>query len=218
MALSAAFVCCYYFANELYSAITTPILKYLAPNTQIITTQVTAPFMVPLQLSFLVALLISMPYLLYEIWMFVKPGLYPAERKNIAPIVILSTLLFYCGLCFALFVICPVALNFFTNCAPTGVIVMLDIGNYLDFIATIAIACGIAFQIPIVTSLLIRTEVVSKDTLKSKRKHVVVLTMVVGMLLAPPDVISQLLLSIPMWGLFELGLLLSNDKRQLALN
>ena len=141
--------------------------------------------------------------------MFVRPGLYKHERKHIVPVVIISTILFYLGLAFAIFVICPVALKFFTNCAPNGVTVMLDIGDYLNFITTIAIAAGVAFQIPIVTSLLIRSGIISKKTLAAKRKHVIVITLIVGMLLAPPDVFSQLLLAIPMWGLFELGLIFS---------
>src|SRR6185369_15187930 len=132
--------------NDLYTLISAPIARHLPPGTQIITTQVTAPFMVPFQLSLLCALLICAPYLLYQIWMFVKPGLYKNERRNIATLVVLSTLLFYSGLVFAIGVICPVALKFFTNCAPNGVTVMLDIGNYLDFIVTIAVATGIAFQ------------------------------------------------------------------------
>ncbi len=212
MVLATAFAVCYYYSNDLYTFITKPILKQLAPNTQIITTNVTAPFMVPLQLSILVALLICAPYLLYQLWMFIRPGLYKHERSNIVPIIISSTLLFYSGITFAIVVICPVALKFFTNCAPTGVHVMLDIGNYLDFIITIAIACGLAFQIPIVTSLLIMLGILTKEQLRSKRKHIIVLVMVVGMLLAPPDMISQLLLSIPMWGLFELGLVFSRER------
>lgn len=209
MVLAVVFVCCYYFSNNIYSFISTPILKSLAPDVQIITTQVTAPFMVPLQLCFFVTLLICAPYLLYQLWMFVRPGLYKHERRNIVPIIITSTGLFYCGLAFAITVICPVALKFFTSSAPTGVTVMLDIGSYLDFIVTLAIAAGIAFQIPVITGLLIRCGILSKQQLSAKRKHIIVLTMVLGMLLAPPDVISQLLLSLPMWGLFELGLVMS---------
>lgn len=207
--LAMVFIVCYYFSNTLYSFISKPILSHVSPGTQVITTKVTAPFMVPMQLSFLCALLICAPYLLHQTWMFIKPGLYKNERKNIAPVIIFSTILFYLGLAFAIFVVCPVALKFFTNSAPTGVLVMLDIGDYLDFIVTIAIACGIAFQIPIVTSLLIRSGIITKQSLAAKRKHIIVLALVAGMLLAPPDVFSQLLLAIPMWGLFELGLVLS---------
>lgn len=209
LALAAVFVVCYYYSNGIYSLISAPILSHVAPGTQVITTSVTAPFMVPMQLSFLCALLICLPYLLYQTWMFIRPALYKNERKTIVPIIFASTTLFYLGMSFAVFVICPVALKFFTNSAPNGVTVMLDIGNYLDFIFTVAVACGVAFQIPIVTSLLIRTGIMSKQALSSKRKHVVVLTLIAGMLLAPPDVISQLLLAVPMWGLFELGLVFS---------
>lgn len=207
--LGVVFAGCFYFAKPIYSLVTIPIIKYAIPNIKIITTQVTAPFMVPLQLSFLIAILICIPYIMYNIWMFVRPGLYKNERKHIAPIVVTSIILFYCGITFAMFVICPVALKFFTSCAPNNVDVMLDIGNYVDFIVTLAVATGIAFQIPIVTNLLIKTGILSKSQLNAKRKHVIVLTLILGMLLAPPDVISQLLLAIPMWGLFELGLVMS---------
>lgn len=206
------FVVCYYFSNNIYTMISKPILSSVAAGTQIISTQVTAPFMVPLQLSLLCTLLICAPFLLYQIWMFIKPGLYRHEQKNIIPILLASTVLFYSGLLFAIFVICPIALNFFTNCAPTGVTVMLDITGYLDFIVKIAIACGIAFQIPIITNLAISIGIVTKQQLISKRRHIIVLAFVLGMLLAPPDVISQVLLALPIWGLFELGLLFSHTK------
>lgn len=205
--LGAVFVVCYYYANQIYIFITQPILKYLPSNTQVVATQVTAPFMVPMQLSFLCALLICAPYIIHQIWSFIKPGLYPNERKNIAPIIAASCTLFYLGLAFAIFIICPVALKFFVSCAPNGVTVLLDIGNYLDFITTIAVAAGVAFQVPIITSLLIKCGILSKQQLIAKRRHVIVLAFVAGMLLAPPDVFSQVLLALPMWGLFELGLL-----------
>lgn len=165
--------------------------------------------MVPLQLSFICALLVCAPYLLYQIWMFVKPGLYKQERDNIFPVIILSCILFYIGIAFGALILSPIALNFFTRSAPNGVTVMLDIGSYLDFVVTIALASGLAFQIPIVTSLLIRFGIVTKRQLTDKRRHIIVLVFVIGMLLAPPDVISQVLLALPMWGLFEFGLLLS---------
>ncbi len=203
---------CYYFSNTIYDLVSQPIASKLPADMAFVTTQVTAPFMVPMQLSFLCALLITAPYLIYQIWMFVSPGLHNRERKTIAPVIFSSTILFYCGICFALQVICPVALKFFTSCAPHGVTVMLDIASYMDFIVTIAIATGIAFQIPIVTNVLIRTGIVSKQQLASKRKHVIVLAFVAGMLLAPPDVISQIMLAVPMWLLFELGLIFSSSK------
>lgn len=207
--LGFVFIGCYYFSSALYDLISLPILQHLPLDTKIITTKVTAPFMVPLQFSFLLALLISAPYLIYNIWMFVKPGLYKYERENFLPIIICSCLLFYLGICFAIFVICPVALKFFVSCAPSSVTVMLDIANYLDFIVTIAIGTGIGFQIPIITSLLIRCKILTKQQLMNKRRHVIVIAFVAGMLLAPPDVISQILLALPMWALFELGLIIS---------
>jgi sec-independent protein translocase protein TatC len=213
--LGAAFTLCFYYSNTLYTLVSKPILTHLPVGTQIITTKVTAPFMVPLQLSFICALLLCAPYILYQIWMFVKPGLYKQERDNIVPVIFLSCILFYLGIAFGILVISPVALNFFTNSAPNGVTVMLDIASYLDFIVTIAFAAGVAFQIPVITSLLIRFGVFSKSQLASKRRHIIVLAFVLGMLLAPPDVISQVLLALPMWGLFELGLFVTptQDRR-----
>lgn len=208
----SVFVICYYFSNTIFAAASKPILSHAAPNMQIIATQVTAPFMVPLHLSFMCAILICAPYLIYQVWMFIRPGLYKHERQNIVPILILSTLLFYIGILFAIFLICPLALNFFTHCAPDGVMIMLDIASYIDFIINIALASGIAFQIPIVTSVAIKMGIVTKQQLISKRRHIIVLSFVLGMLLAPPDVISQILLALPIWGLFELGLLVSFPK------
>lgn len=207
LVLAVVFFVFFYFSNSLYETLAAPILKHLPNNTQVITTQVIAPFMVPMQLSFICAILISAPYILYQLWMFIKPGLYIRERKFIAPIICISGILFYIGCAFALFIVSPVALRFFSSSAPNGVTVMLDIGNFLDFVVTVCLACGIAFQIPVITSVLTRCGVISKAWLTSKRKHVIVLTMIIGMILAPPDVISQLLLAIPMWALFEIGLL-----------
>lgn len=189
-----------------------PIASKLPVDAILIATQVTAPFMVPVQISFLCALLISAPYIIYQVWMFVSPGLKVNERKIMAPIIIASSILFYCGIMFALQIICPVALKFFTSCAPRGVTVMLDIASYMDFIVTIAIATGIAFQIPVITNVLIRAGIVTKQELASKRRHVIVLAFVFGMLLAPPDVLSQVLLAVPMWLLFELGLVFSKTQ------
>lgn len=182
----SVFVVCYYFSNAIFVAASKPILSHAAPNVQIIATQVTTSFMVPLHLSFMCAILICAPYLLYQIWMFIRPGLYKHERKNIAPILILSTLLFYVGILFAILLICPLALNFFTHCAPDGVMIMLDITSYIDFIINIALASGVAFQIPIITSVAIRTGIVTKQQLIAKRRHIIVLAFVLGMLLAPP--------------------------------
>lgn len=210
--LSVVFFSCFYFSNQIYDFITEPILAKLPPDTKLIATQVTAPFMVPMQLSLLCSLLACAPYILYQIWMFVKPGLYQHERRNITPIIITSCLLFYSGIIFAVLVICPVALKFFTTSGPKNIQIMLDMGNFIDFIVTVSFASGLAFQIPIVTNLLIRSGVITKQQLAAKRRHVIVLALVLGMLLAPPDVISQIFLAIPMWALFELGLLFTTAK------
>lgn len=207
--LAAVFSCCFYYSNTIYDLISKPILKQLPIGTQIITTQVTAPFMVPLQLSFICALLLCAPYILHQLWMFIKPGLYKQEQHTIFPLMFTSCILFYVGIIFGTLIISPIALNFFTHSAPRGVTVMLDIASYLDFVVTIALASGLAFQIPIITILLIRFNIMSKQQLTAKRRHIIVLALILGMLLAPPDVISQILLAIPMWVLFELGLILS---------
>lgn len=212
--LAAVFCCCFYFSNNIYNAIASIILDQLPSNTQLIATQVTAPFMVPMQLCVICTLLICAPFLLYQLWMFVRPGLYKNERHSIAPLLFISSILFYVGIAFALYVVCPVALKFFMHSAPQRVQIMLDLGDFMDFVVTLAIASGVAFQIPIVTHLLVRSGLVSKQQLIAKRKHIIVLTLVLGMLLAPPDVASQIMLALPMWGLFELGLLFSRTRSE----
>lgn len=206
-AFVVAFISCFCFSNTLYTIISQPLIAKLKPGTILIATQVTAPFMVPLQLSFICALLLTAPYIIYQVWMFMRPALYKHERATIAPLIFISSILFYSGILFGSLVISPIALKFFTNCGPENITIMLDIGNYLDFIVTTAIATGIAFQIPIVTSVLVRMQIFTKQQLISKRKHIIILALIIGMILAPPDFVSHLLLSIPMWLLFELGLL-----------
>lgn len=208
LVFTVIFITCFYYSKELYANIANPILKILPSGSNLIATSVTTPFLIPLKLSLFFSLLIAVPYFLFHIWKFIKPGLYKHERKNILPLLISSILLFYCGLLFAFFVICPLALSFFINCAPQGVQVMTDISSYLDFIVTICFAAGLAFQIPVVTRVLIQANIVTKQQLREKRRYVIVLAFILGMLLTPPDVVSQILLAMPMWGLFELGLLL----------
>lgn len=207
--LLVLFFVCYHFSDELYNIISNPVLIYLDPSVRFVSTQIITPFVVSIQISFLFALLICAPYLLYQIWMFLKPGLYRHERKHIAPIIVASTILFYIGFIFGAVLICPKLIDFFSNSAPVGVQVLLDIGSYVDFITTISIATGIAFQIPLITNTLIRYKIFTKKQCTAKRKHIIVLSLVIGMLLAPPDLASQLLLACPMWILFELGLLSS---------
>jgi len=149
------------------------------------------------------------PYVLYHCWAFVKPGLYPTEKRAIFPILFLSTALFYGGMAFAHFIVCPLALTFFSHLAPQGVTIMTDMSDYLNFILVLYFAFGGAFQVPIITFLLIRSGLTSVETLKKQRPYIIVAAFVIGMLLTPPDVISQILLAVPLLGLFEGGLWLA---------
>ena len=147
-----------------------------------------------------------MPFLLYQIWTFIAPALYPKERRLILPLIFFSTLLFYIGLLFAFFIVCPMALKFFIYLTPMGVTVMTSIQSYLDFVLSLLFAFGIAFQGPVVTWALLSAGIVTVAQLQNSRPYIVVLAFIVGMLLTPPDVVSQILLALPLWGLFELGL------------
>lgn len=177
-----------------------------------IATEVASPFMAPIKLVFYVALLFSMPWLFFQIWMFIAPGLYESERRFTAPLMISTILLFFCGVSFAFFVVCPIIFKFFVGMAPDSIQVMTDINQYLSFVFKLVFAFGIAFEIPIATLLLIRSGIASKKSMKSARPYLIVFFLFVGMLLTPPDVFSQLFLAIPMWLLFEIGLIISKDK------
>jgi len=197
--------------ESLYTIFAKPLLAQLPTGSSLIATEVTTPFMIPMKLAFILAIFLSIPYLLYELWSFMAPGLYPQEKQKIRPFLVGSTLLFYGGVAFAYYIICPMALSFFARCAPAGVRVMTDIQAYLDFVLRVLFAGGIAFQVPIVTLALIKSNVVSIAQLEHLRPYVIVAAFVVGMLLTPPDVVSQILLALPMWGLFEVGLLLAKS-------
>lgn len=178
------------------------------PGAQIIATEVTAPFMVPLKLALYLGLYIAAPIIFYQIWRFLAPGLYPNEKKPIFILSVISLSLFYLGACFAYFLVCPVALKFFMVMAPSNVQVMTDMGLYLSFILKMLLCFGLAFQVPIIVSILILTQIQTATDLKQKRPYVIVGAFVIGMLLTPPDVVSQILMAIPMIALFELGLVL----------
>jgi sec-independent protein translocase protein TatC len=196
------------FANDLYHLVARPLLAQLPPGSGMIATGVAAPFLVPFKLAIYVALLISVPYLLYQLWAFVAPGLYRDERRFVFPLLASSSLLFYAGVAFAYFAAFPLLFGFFTAAAPEGVTVMTDIGEYLGFALKMFLAFGVAFEVPIATVLLIRTGLVPAATLRRLRPYIIVGAFIVGALLTPPDVLSQCLLSIPIWLLFELGLVL----------
>lgn len=197
------------FAQELYHLLAQPLMAVLPENSSMIATDVAAPFFAPFKLTFIVAICLAIPYVLYQVWQFVAPALYRREKRLMAPLVISSTLLFYSGIAFAYFVVFPIIFGFFTSVAPEGVTVATDISNYLDFVLKLFFAFGLSFEIPVAILLMVWTGVTTRDALAEKRPYIVVGAFILGMLLTPPDVLSQTLLAVPMWLLFELGLMLS---------
>jgi sec-independent protein translocase protein TatC len=205
----AIFVVLSFFANRIYATVATPLLAKLPSGAAMIATEVASPFLVPFKLAAFASLFLAMPYLLYQVWAFVAPGLYLRERRFVLPLLVSSSVLFYAGMAFAFFVVFPLLFGFFTAIAPPGVTVMTDIGHYLDFILKMFFAFGLAFEIPIATILLVRAGILSAEDMARKRPYVIVAAFTIGMLLTPPDVLSQVLLAVPIWFLFEAGLLAS---------
>jgi len=204
------FCCLVYFAQDIYQYLAQPLLSTMPEGTQMIATDVASPFFAPFKLTIVISVFIAMPLILYQIWAFIAPGLYTNEKRLVAPLMFGSTLLFYGGISFAYFVVFPLAFSFFTSVAPEGVTIATDISSYLDFVLKLFFAFGAAFEIPIAIMLMCWTGVTTTDNLKKKRPYIVVGAFVVGMLLTPPDIISQTLLAIPMLLLFELGLILAS--------
>ena len=204
------FLCLVPFANEIYNILATPLLLSLPEGGQMIATEVTTPFLVPLKVAMLAAFTISAPYTLYQIWAFLAPALYANEKHLISPLVISSFLLFLLGMAFAYYLVFPVVFNFMSSSAPEGVTVMTDIGKYLDFSIALFIAFSLAFQVPVAVILLIASKAVKIDTLRKARSYVIVGAFVLGAIVTPPDIISQFMLAIPVWLLFETGLLVSS--------
>lgn len=198
-----------YFANDLYLIVADPLMAALPEGTSMIATEVASPFLTPFKLAFVLAIFATLPWVFYQLWAFVAPGLYAREKHLVAPLIISSVLLFYGGVAFAYFAVFPLIFTFLLSVGPEGVTPMTDINRYLDFVLKLFFAFGCAFEIPIATLLMVRTGFVTPEQLASWRPYVVVGCFVVGMLLTPPDIISQVLLAIPMWALFEVGLLLS---------
>lgn len=209
VAIMIVFLPLFYFANDLYSFISQPLRQFLPEGTSMIATEVASPFLTPFKLSLVLSIFIAMPYILHQIWSFVAPGLYSSERKVALPLLTSSIVLFYAGIAFAFYVVFPLVFGFFTSVVPEGVTIMTDINRYLDFVLKLFFAFGLAFEIPIATMLLIWTGATDAQSLKRKRPYVIIACFVVGMLLTPPDVISQILLALPMWLLFEIGIIFS---------
>ena len=197
------------FANDLYALLAEPLLRHLPEGTSMIATQVASPFLTPFKLTLVLSIFLAMPVVLYQVWSFVAPGLYKHERRLVLPLMVTSSVLFYLGMAFAYFVVFPLMFAFFQAVAPEGVAIMTDITAYLDFVLKIFFAFGLAFEVPVATILLVWTGFTTPASLSAKRPYIIVGAFVLGMLLTPPDIISQTLLALPMWVLFELGVLFS---------
>ena len=209
IAVVFCFVCLIYFSNEIYQTLAEPLQAFLPANSSMIATEVASPFLTPLKLTFFVSLLVSMPYSLNQIWKFIAPGMYQNEKSLSFLVMLSSLLLFYAGIVFTYFLVLPLVFSFFTGSAPEGILVMTDISRYLDFVLSMMFAFSFAFEIPVFIFLLIWSGVSSPESLSTKRPYVIIGCFTVGMFVTPPDVISQTLLAIPAWLLFEGGLLMA---------
>ncbi len=198
-----------YFSNDIYLLLSEPLMTFLPSNSSMIATEVASPFLTPLKLTFYVSLLVSMPFLLNQIWRFIAPGMYENEKSLSFLLMLSSLLLFYLGVLFTYFLVLPLVFGFFTGAAPDGILIMTDISRYLDFVLSMMFAFSFAFEIPIFIFLLIWSGISSSESLRSKRPYVIIGCFTIGMLITPPDVISQSLLAIPAWILFELGIVMA---------
>lgn len=208
------FVAFFPFANKIYALLAAPLLSKLPAGGQMIATAVTTPFFVPMKVAMMAAFIVSLPHTVYQAWAFVAPGLYTHEKKFMIPMIIASSSLFLAGMAFAYFVVFPVVFGFVVGTAPQGVAVMTDIGNYLDFVLTLFFAFGLAFQVPIAVVMAVRFGWVTVAQLKEARGYVVVAAFVIGAIFTPPDIVSQFMLAVPIWLLFELGLIVAMLTKQ----
>ncbi len=209
VAIVVVFILLAGFSAEIYQLVATPLMELLPRQSAMIATEVAAPFLTPFKLTFFVAIYLAMPYVLLQCWLFVSPGLYEQEKHLALPLFVTSVILFYAGTLFALLVVSPLLYAFFNATAPEGVLVMPDISRFLDFIIKLAFGFGLAFEVPVITFLAVKTGLVGIATLREKRPYIIIAAFVFGMLLTPPDVVSQLLLAIPVLLLFEISLFLS---------
>jgi len=208
LAIIVVFLILFPFANDLYVYISEPLNRYLPEDTSMIATGVASPFLTPFKLSFVLAIYLAMPFLLYQVWKFISPALYTHEKQLLSPILFSSSFLFYAGGAFAYYIVFPLVFGFLSTTAPEGVTIATDIALYLDFVIKMFFAFGIAFEVPIVVVALILTGMVSVEKLTHARPYIIVGAFVIGMLLTPPDIISQTLLAVPMWLLYEAGVVI----------
>ncbi len=203
------FIALFPFANKIYTLLAAPMLAKLPEGAQMIATAVTTPFFVPMKVAMMAAFVISLPHTMYQVWVFVAPGLYPQEKKLMMPVIIASSLLFLIGMAFAYFLVFPVVFGFIVGSAPVGVAVMTDIAEYLDFVMTLFLAFGLAFEVPIAVVLIARFGWVTITQLKEARGYVIVGAFVLGAIFTPPDIISQFMLAVPLWLLYEAGVIVA---------
>ena len=209
LALLAVFICLFPWASDLYAVLAQPMISALPAGGHLIATEVTAPFFVPVKVTMMAAFVIALPFLLYQVWAFIAPGLYAHERKLVAPLVITSTLLFIGGMAFAYYLVFPVVFHFMVSVAPDGVAIMTDIGKYLDFVLSLFLAFGVTFEVPVAVVILVRMGLVTVQKLREIRPYVIVGAFVIGAIFTPPDIVSQFMLAIPLWILYELGIFVS---------
>jgi sec-independent protein translocase protein TatC len=209
VAVGVAFVPCAFFQDQLFTLVAQPLIDKMPKGTSMIATSIVAPFMAPLKLSILAAVFLAMPFILYQVWAFVAPGLYKHEKRFAIPLVISSIVLFYAGVAFAYFVVFPLMFTFLTSAAPHGVQVMTDMTNYLDFVLLLFFAFGIAFEIPVATVLLAATGLVKIETMTKNRGYIILGIFIVAAFLTPPDAVSQCFMAVPMYLLYEMGIVMS---------
>jgi sec-independent protein translocase protein TatC len=209
------FIAFFPFANKIYELLAAPLLSKLLPiGGQMIATGVTTPFFVPMKVAMMAAFIVSLPHTMYQVWAFVAPGLYAHEKKFMIPMIVASSLLFLGGMGFAYFLVFPVIFGYIVNTAPHGVAVMTDIGSYLDFVLTLFFAFGLAFQVPIAVVMAVRFGWVTTEALQQGRGYVIVGAFVIGAIFTPPDIISQFMLAVPMWLLYEIGIIVAKFTKQ----
>ena len=207
--LALGFLPCAYYARELYSLLAQPLLEKLPQGGQMIATEIATPFFVPMKVAMMAAVILTLPHTLYQMWAFIAPGLYSYERRMVLPLVFASSFLFICGMAFAYFAALPLVFEFITHFAPQGVAVMTDIGKYLDFVLTMFIAFGVTFEVPVFVVVLVRMGIITIEKLKDIRSYVLVGAFVVGAIFTPPDIVSQFMLAVPLYLLYELGILVA---------
>ena len=208
IAIGVVFIACVPFADQLYTLLALPLIERLPEGSTMIATEVASPFLTPFKLAFVAAVALTIPVALHQAWSFIAPGLYLKERRLALPLLVSSTMLFFIGMAFAYYLVFPLMFAFFIGSAPEGVIVATDIGRYLDFCIKLFFAFGLAFEVPVATFLIVSAGLTTVEELRKKRAYVILSAFVLGMLLTPPDMISQTLLALPMWVLFELGLIM----------